>query len=128
MNGLPAVLQHPKPLPMKLLLDENLPVKLKHRFLDAGFDAFTVRDMQWLGKENGELLQLMLQQNFTTFVTIDNNLSFQQNFLHYPIQVVVLIAPDNVYETIMEFFPALALKVKEVYTGAQAVIHPNYSA
>jgi len=35
---------------MKLLLDENLPVKLKYRFIDKGFDAYTVRDMNWLGK------------------------------------------------------------------------------
>lgn len=113
---------------MKILLDENLPVKIKYRFLETEFNAYTVRDMQWLGKENGKLLQLMLRDNFTTFVTIDNNLSFQQNFLHYPIQVVVLIAKDNIYETIMEFFPAIVLKVKEVYTGAQSVVHPNYSA
>jgi predicted nuclease of predicted toxin-antitoxin system len=42
---------------MKLLLDENLPVKLKYRFIDKGFDAYTVRDMNWLGKENGELFK-----------------------------------------------------------------------
>lgn len=36
---------------MKLLLDENLPVKLKHRFKDFGWDVFTVKDMQWFGKK-----------------------------------------------------------------------------
>lgn len=66
---------------MKILLDENMPVKLKYRFTEAGLNATTVRDMQWLGKENGDLLQLMLREGFTTFVTIDNNLFFQQNFL-----------------------------------------------
>ena len=84
--------------------------------------------MEWLGKENGELLRLMLQENFTTFITIDNNLSFQQNFAGYPIQVVVLIAKENVYETIMEFFPAITEKLKENFSGAQAVIHPAYSS
>jgi len=80
---------------MKLLLDENLPVKLKYRFIDNRIDAYTVKDMKWLGKENGELLNLMLQHNFTTFLTIDNNLSFQQNFKNYPIKVIVIISPDN---------------------------------
>ncbi len=65
---------------MKLLLDENIPVKLKFRLIEDGFITFIVRDMKWLGKENGELLKLMKSNNFTAFLTIDNNLSFQNNF------------------------------------------------
>jgi hypothetical protein len=68
----------------------------------------------------------MLLENFTTFITIDNNFSFQQNFINYPLQVVVLIARDNVYETIMEFFPSITAKVKDRFTDAQAVIHPDF--
>lgn len=92
---------------MKILLDENLPVKLKYRFIDAGFNTFTVRDMGWQSKENGELLSLLINNNFTTLITIDNNLSYQQNFIKYPIQVAVLISPDNTYETIMSFIEEL---------------------
>lgn len=113
---------------MKLLLDENLPVKLKYRFEEAGFVTFTIRDMKWLGKENGELLRLMLIEKFTLFITIDNNLSFQQNFINYPIQVLVLIARDNTYETVMEFFPAITASLRETFTGAKAVVHPSYTA
>ncbi len=65
---------------MKLLLDENIPVKLKYRFIETGIDAFTIRDMKWLGKENGFLLKEMISKKFTAFITIDNNLSFQNNF------------------------------------------------
>lgn len=42
---------------MKLLLDENLPKKLKMDFLD--FEIYTVSDMKWNSKKNGELLKLM---------------------------------------------------------------------
>jgi predicted nuclease of predicted toxin-antitoxin system len=111
---------------MKILLDENLPVKLKYRFEEAGFSIFTVRDMRWLGKENGELLRLMLAEGFTTFITIDNNLSFQQNFVHYPVQVLVLIARDNTYETVMEFFPEIVASLAEAFTSVKAVVHPSY--
>lgn len=55
---------------MKLLLDENIPVKLKYRFIEKGWKAYTLKDLQWLGKKNGELLQVMLLNNFTTFITI----------------------------------------------------------
>ena len=110
---------------MKLLLDENLPVKLKHRFKEFGWDVFTVKDMQWFGKENGELLQLMIEINFTSFLTTDNNLAYQQNFLNYPLQVVIMIAPDNTYETIMAFIELVKLKLKENFIGPQTVIAPQ---
>jgi len=113
---------------MKLLLDENLPVKLKYRFTDHGFEVSTIKDMEWLGKQNGELLQLMLQNNFTTLVTIDNNLSYQQNFKNYPLQVIVLIAADNTYSTIMEFFDKIVDKVRKDFIGPQSVMHPDYKA
>lgn len=110
---------------MKRLLDENLPVKLKYRFRDAGLEAFTVRDMKWFGKTNGELLKLLLDNKFTAFITIDNNLQFQQNFVDYPIQVLVIVAPDNTYETIMEIFPPILVKINEPNKNVQSVFHPS---
>lgn len=49
---------------MKILIDEQLPTKLKYRFTEHYFDAFTVRDMGWLGKKNGELLQSAESSNY----------------------------------------------------------------
>lgn len=60
---------------MKLLLDENLPKKLKSDF--PKHEVFTVRDMNWNGKKNGELMLLMLENTFDAFVTFDKNLQFQ---------------------------------------------------
>lgn len=94
--------------------------------MEFGWDVYTVRDMQWFGKENGELLNLMLQKRFTTLLTIDNNLSYQQNFLLYPIQVVIMIARDNTYETIMSFISLIKSKVEENFVGPGVVIHPDY--
>jgi predicted nuclease of predicted toxin-antitoxin system len=85
---------------MKLLLDENLPIKLKYRFTERGINTFTVRDMKWLGRKNGDLLKAMIENDFTFFITVDNNLSFQNNFKNYPMAVII---PRNSYNTIMEF-------------------------
>lgn len=63
---------------MKLLLDENLPGKIKTDF-GPDFEVRTVRDMGWLGKKNGALLGLMAFNGFDFFVTIDRNLCNQQN-------------------------------------------------
>jgi predicted nuclease of predicted toxin-antitoxin system len=42
---------------MKLLLDENLPKRLKKDFSEH--EIFTVGDKGWNSKKNGELLALM---------------------------------------------------------------------
>ena len=49
---------------MRILLDENIPTKLK---LDFGneYEVKTVRDMNWLGKKNGELLGLASLMDLT---------------------------------------------------------------
>ncbi len=81
---------------MLLLLDENLPKRLKSDFPDH--EVFTVRDKEWNGIKNGELLRLMLANNFDALLTFDKNLQHQQNFIKYPIAVFVLTAFNNTYE------------------------------
>jgi len=80
---------------MRLLLDENLPKKLKQDFVEH--DIFTIREMQWQGITNGKLLSLLLENKFDALLTFDKNLEFQQNFLKYPITVFVLHASINSY-------------------------------
>jgi len=55
---------------MKLLLDENLPIKLKEYFSDV-HQILTIREMNWVGKKNGDLLELMNAENIDALVTID---------------------------------------------------------
>lgn len=83
--------------------------------------------MRWLGKTNDELLQLMIQNNFTSFLTIDNNLSFQQNFKNYPLQVIIIIAPDNTYETIMQIFQKIIKSLTPSTQKIISIIHPRHS-
>ena len=83
---------------MKLLLDENLPKRLKQDFPEH--EIFTVSDKGWQSKENGELLSLMISDDFDVFFTFDKNLKYQQNFSKYPIPVFVLCASDNSYLTL----------------------------
>ncbi len=83
---------------MKLLLDENLPKRLKLDF-DA-HTVFTVRDMGWNGKKNGELLQLMVENGFDALLTFDKNLQHQQNFKTYSLPVIVLWAEKNTYSAL----------------------------
>ena len=80
---------------MKILLDENLPKKLKQDLSEH--IVFTVRECGWNGKKNGELLALMQQELFDVLITFDKNLRHQQNFTKYTVSVMVLSAKNNSY-------------------------------
>ena len=80
---------------MRLLLDENLPRRLKLDFTDH--EIYTVRDKGWNDVKNGQLLQLMIENDFHALLTFDKNLQYQQNFQEYKIAVFVLSAPSNTY-------------------------------
>lgn len=81
---------------MRLLLDENLPKRLKADF--AEHEVFSVRDKGWNGRKNGELLGLMINNGFDVLLTFDKNLQYQQNFSKYTITVLVLSARINTYQ------------------------------
>ena len=73
---------------MKILIDENLPIKLKYKLAD--FNVFTVRDMNWNSLKNGELLKLAQETGFDTFITSDKNIQFQQNISKMNISFIIL--------------------------------------
>ena len=91
---------------MRLLLDENLPKRLKHDFQEH--EIYTVRDKGWNGIKNGELLKLLIENNFNALLTFDKNLQHQQNFTKYTMTVFVLSASINSYEELTK----LTAKVK----------------
>lgn len=97
---------------MKILLDESLPRKLRYDFGDE-HAIYTVRDMAWLGKKNGELLSLLTQHNFDLFVTVDRNLSYQQNLKKLAFTIVVLRGKDNTRETLRQLIPKLFNRLAE---------------
>jgi hypothetical protein len=90
---------------MRLLLDENLPKRLKLDFPEH--EIFTVRDKQWNGIKNGELLKLLLDNSFDALLTFDKNLQHQQNFLKYTITVFVLTARINQYSELIKLIPTI---------------------
>ncbi|GAB3762431.1 DUF5615 family PIN-like protein [Spirosoma pomorum] len=83
---------------MRLLLDENLPKRLKLDFTDH--EVYTVRDKGWNGIKNGELLKRMLPNGFDALLTFDKNLQHQQNFEKYTLTVFVLNAEINTYSVL----------------------------
>jgi predicted nuclease of predicted toxin-antitoxin system len=94
---------------VKILLDENLPKRLKREL--SMFDVATVREMGWQGRDNGELIRAAMQNGFSALLTFDKNLQYQQNFGRYPITVVLLSARDNQFNTLRPLMPAVIEKL-----------------
>ena len=88
---------------MKILLDENLPRKLKNFLSEQGVS--TVGEMGWSGKTNGELLALLHPNGFDVLITSDKKLHFQQPLQKYNAAVILLVAEDNRLQTLKQLVP-----------------------
>ncbi|HEV8636093.1 MAG TPA: DUF5615 family PIN-like protein [Chloroflexota bacterium] len=87
---------------MRVLIDECLPRRLKQHL--PGHQVATVPEMGWAGTENGPLLRLA-QEQFDVFVTVDQNLRFQQNVRRLRLGVVMLVAPSNRLDALVPLIP-----------------------
>jgi len=105
---------------MRILLDENLPKRLKKDFPDH--EIYTVREQAWNGKKNGELMSLLIAANFQILMTFDKNLPFQQNFNKYPLTVIVLDAEDNTYATLKALVPLINEELRKGLITGPVVI------
>ena len=95
---------------MRLLLDENLPKRLKQDLQEH--EIYTVADKGWTGISNGKLLELLVANNFDALLTFDKNLQYQQNLVKYPIPVIIVTATDNTYFTLKGMVPRLKSLLK----------------
>lgn len=97
---------------MRILLDENMPAKVTYDF-GEGHEVHTVKDMQWLGKKNGELLGLAAFNGFDVVVTLDRNLKNQQNLDKVSLKFIVLLAMNNKPETIKPFLEKIMVEMHQ---------------
>lgn len=80
-----------------MLLDECLPRKLKGQLSDHVVS--TVQEAGWSGTKNGERLHLA-ERDFDCFVTVDQNMRYQQALQSFHLAIVVLVAPNSRFETL----------------------------
>lgn len=90
---------------MKLLLDENLPHKLRLE-LD-GHDVFTTTYMGWSGISNGELLGCAEREGFDALLTIDRGMEYEQNADNLACAVIILLVNSNQIEVIRPLLPEI---------------------
>ena len=89
---------------MKLLLDECIDRRLASDL--AEHEVKTVPQMGWAGIKNGALLTLA-EVEFDVFITVDRNLSFQQNLPKFHLAVLVLHAASNRLADLQPLIPQI---------------------
>ena len=74
-------------------LDECVNPQVKAAF--PGHDVKTVNEMRWQGTTNGRLLTLAEANGFEVFVTVDHNISYQQNIAMRRLGFIVVRVKSN---------------------------------
>jgi Domain of unknown function (DUF5615) len=106
-------------LEVRLLLDECIDRRLAKEFV--GYEVKTVPQMGWAGIKNGQLLALA-EAEFDVFITVDRNLSFQQNLPQFKIAVVVLHAFSNRLADLKPLAPKILEVLATVTKGIATVV------
>jgi hypothetical protein len=104
---------------VRILLDECIDWRLSREIVLH--DVSTARQMGWATIENGALLALAAQ-HFDAFITVDRNLSFQQNLASFPIAVIILQAKTNRLAALRPLIPSLLVALESAKPGIATFI------
>ena len=99
---------------MKVLLDECVPRKLKRELPDH--EILTVTERGWSGIKNGNLLALATPE-FDVFLTVDQNLKYQQNLKNFSIAIILLVARNNRFKTLLPLMPEARETLNQITEG-----------
>ncbi len=86
-----------------------------------GYEVKTVPQVGWGGIKNGQLLALA-ETDFDVFVTVDRNLSFQQNLPQFSIAIIVLQSPSNRLADLKPLVPTILAALATAPKGQATVI------
>ena len=85
---------------MKILLDECIDRRFAAKL--PSHEVKTVPQAGWAGVKNGQLMRLA-ENEFDVFITVDRNLSYQQNLPRFDIALIVLKAVSNRIDDLAPF-------------------------
>jgi hypothetical protein len=82
----------------------------------AGHEVFTVTGHGWSGIKNGKLLALA-DAEFDVFLTVDQNLKYQQNLSAFRIAIILLMARNNRLQTLQPLLPEVPEALVKIGAG-----------
>jgi predicted nuclease of predicted toxin-antitoxin system len=98
---------------VKIILDECVPRRVAN---DLPHDVSTVRQLKLAGLDNGALLKAV-EDRFDVFLTVDQNLQYQQNFSGSRMAIVVLVVPSNRYDDIKPLISSCISTLSRIKPG-----------
>ena len=107
---------------MRILIDECLDWRLCRALPEH--HCVSVARMGWAGLTNGLLLE-RAEDEFDVFVTIDSNLTSQQNLTKFHIAVVVLAGRSTRLADTISLMPQLAELLQSIRPGEVLRISSN---
>jgi len=105
---------------MKILLDHCVPRSLR-RLLPA-HEVRTTVQCGWADVDNGALLAKAAQE-FDVFLTVDQNIAYQQNVQTIPLSVVMFVTRDNRIASLQKLIAPLERALSEM-NGRQFIRLP----
>ena len=103
---------------MKILLDECVPLQLRHALPDH--EVATAQRMGWGGISNGDLLDQAEHQGFQVFILADKNLRYQQNLSGRRIAILELWT--NHRPTLEKHFAEIRAAVEKLSAGEYFIL------
>lgn len=99
---------------MRVLLDHNLPRKLKNHL--SPHESVLTQEAGWNDLENGKLLAAA-QETFEVLLTTDTNIYHQQNIERFDIAIIVLRAYNNKYESLRPLMTGVLSRLEAIDPG-----------
>lgn len=104
---------------MNILLDECVPARLGR--LLTGHSVATVPRHGWAGIKNGDLLRLA-EKEYEVFLTVDREISVQQDLTTFNIAVILIRSRSNRLEDIRPLVPELLETLNRATPGALTTV------
>ena len=100
---------------MRILLDENVPHRLRYRLL-PNHEVSTVQEQEWTSFENGALLSIA-EGEFDVLITFDSSMEHQQNLGGKAISILVIRTVSNAYKHLAPLIPSILQALEEIGPG-----------
>ncbi len=100
---------------MKVLLDECLPLDLRHSFV--GHTAHTAQWADLKGKKNGDLLRSAESAGYDALVTVDQGIPYQQSIRGRKLSILVLLTPTNQMEDLLPLMDRMLAALNNLKSG-----------
>jgi predicted nuclease of predicted toxin-antitoxin system len=100
---------------VRILLDECIPIDLRHSF--PGHDVHSAQWAGFKGKKNGELLRAAEAAGYEVLLTVDQGLPHQNSLVGLQLSILVIRATTNQMEDLLPFVDNVRKALNRIRPG-----------